>query len=313
MSTENKPQVIKEINPKITFETPVRKTALLCLNGFQNSDVHDSIPMKDYFDQQFKKEYENCEVICVHLFFPADKKTHHHKKFEQALRKAIEEYIAKGYDIIIMGYSFSASLAAKMCRVYRKNITRAIFVAPVYDTILNHMIPGYIKYALKYQKLVKKYGAKMAKTMGRQTTAGLPGLLISIFSSILINRHYFRSVKCDTLLIRGSKDELCTEHSLKKVSSRIKGNMVRYTYPDFTHGILKTVHQNGVVYEDILHFCFNTPFLLERNILEVNSKKTQKQMVRLDEDGEPIPTFSQIFEELDPDAEEQTALDQEGL
>lgn len=306
-------QVIKENNPNIAIETPVRKTVLLCLNGFQNQDTHDSLPMKEYYESQLNKDRGNCEVVCVQLFLPADKKTHHHGKFEKVLRNAIESYIEKGYDIQLLGYSFSASLAAKMCHKYKKHITRVIFVAPVYDTILNHMIPGYLKYAWKFHKLAKKYGNRMAKTMGRQTTKGLMGLLIAIFSSILLNRHYFRGIKCDTLLIRGDADELCTEHSLKKVRSKLKGNTVLYMYPGLTHGILKNVKLNGIVYEDILHFAFNTPFILEKNTKEVDMKQKEEKNVYYDEDGERIPTFGEIFKGLDPEAEVETRLDQEGL
>ncbi len=306
-------QVIKEKNPAIAFSSPVRKTVLLCLNGFQNQDTHDSLPMKEYFESQFQKDRENCEIHCVQLFMPAEKKTHHHAHFERALRQDIESYIRKGYDIQLLGYSFSAALAAKMCHRYRKNISRVIFVAPVYDTIFNHMISGYLKYAWKFHKLAKKYGSRMAKTMGRQTTKGLMGLLVSIFSSILLNRHYFRNIRCDTLLIRGDADTLCTEHSLKKVRSKLRGENVLYLYPGLTHGILKNVKLNGIVYEDILHFSFNTPFILEKSTKEIDAIRHEEVTVYYDEDGEPIPTFGEIFHGLDPDADTETRLDQEGL
>lgn len=298
-------QVNKERNPKIVIARPTRKTVLLCLNGFQTQDTHDCTPMYEYFQKQFAEEYDNCEVYCVRLFAPADRKTHRAKYFEKQARNAIEEYKEKGYDIILMGYSFSCALAAKLAVKYKKDINRVIFVAPVYDTIINNMIPGYIKYAVKYSKLQKKYGAKVANAIGRQTIKGLVGLLLAIFRSILTNRKYFTFVKQDTLLIRGDEDVLCTKHSLKQVARRLDGNYEVYHYPKMTHSILKTLKYNGVVYEDILNFSFGTPFILEKKAA-TTLQKAKNERVAVDADGEPVPTFDEIFSELDPDMEESS-------
>lgn len=294
-------KVIKEKNKNIEVFTPLRKTVLLCTNGFQTTDTHDSLPMKEYFGNNFAKEYQNCEVVTVKLFEPANKKTHHVSYFEKTLESVIEEYIEKDYNIYLMGYSFSCALVTKMARKYNKNILRVILVAPVYDTILNNMIPGYIKYAYKFHKLNKRYGKKVAKAIGRQTIQGLPHLLISIFISILQNRKYFRRLTQDTLLIRGTSDILCTEHSIKTVSNRVKGEHELYLYQNMSHAILKSVKLNGIVYEDILHFCFDTPFYLENNVEVVNEKNEDK--IKVDLDGERIPTFGEIFSRIDPDCE----------
>ncbi|MDD6240369.1 MAG: hypothetical protein PUA93_02135 [Eubacteriales bacterium] len=299
-------QVRKEKNPSIVVTKPYHKTVLLCANGFQTQDVHDATPIKEYFEKNFGEEYPNCEIECVHLFAPADTKTHKKRLFEKALRERIEHYIALDYDILLMGYSFSCALTAKMAAKYKDKIRRVIFVAPVYDTIVNHMIPGYIKYALKYMRLRKKYGDKVSKAIGRQTVEGLPGLLIAIFGSILTNRHYFRHVRQDTLLIRGDEDVLCTEHSLKKVEGKLKGNYEVYHYPKMTHSILKSLKFNGVVYEDVLSFSFNTPYLLENKVEStVLAKAKEASLPPVNADGEEVPTFSEIFDELDPDGEEE--------
>ena len=300
-------QVIKEQNDRIEIFKPLRKTVLLCTNGFQTTDTHDSLPMQEYFNTTFAKDFPDCEIALVKLFSPANKKTHKRKYFEEQLEQAIQKYIQQGYIIYLLGYSFSASLVAKMARKYQKYITRVILVAPVYDTIVNHMIPGYIKYAWKFHKLNKKYGKKVAKSIGRQTVQGLPGLLIAIFTSILANRKYFRKITQPTLLIRGQEDILCTEHSLKKVSRKIKGENEIYLYPKMNHGILKTVRLNGVVYEDILHFSFDTPYLIENNA-KIVTKVTKKESIKpkLDENGHEIPTFDQIFAEIDPEAEDNS-------
>jgi len=298
-------QVKKEKNSAIVISKPTHKTVLLCANGFQTQDTHDALPIQEYFQKNFASDYKDCTIDCVHLFAPAEKKTHHHKLFEKALDKKITSYIAQGYDVILMGYSFSCSLVAKMA-VKHKEIKRVIFVAPVYDTIVNHMIPGYIKYALKYMRLRRKYGNKVSKAIGRQTVEGLPGLLIAIFASILANRHYFSKVRQDTLLIRGEEDVLCTEHSLKKVESKLKGNYEVYHYPKMTHSILKSLKFNGVVYEDVLFFSFDTPYRLEKQVAFSSLKKEEQAITRaVDEDGEVIPTFNEIFEEIDPEEEEE--------
>lgn len=299
-------QVLKEKNDKIDVFSPLRKTVLLCTNGFQTTDTHDSLAMQEYFKNNFKKECPNGEIALVKLFEPSDKKTHHFSSFENRLEKAIEDYSSRDYIIYLMGYSFSCALIAKMAKKYSKNVLRVIFVAPVYDTLINHMIPGYIKYAWKFHKLNKKYGKKVAKAIGRQTVRGLPGLLISIFISILRNRKYFKKVSQPTLLIRGTDDILCTQHALKKVSEKVKGETETYLYPKMGHGILKSVRLNGVVYEDIFHFCFDTGYLLENNskIVDKRTKQEIKEQPKLDENGDVIPTFGEIFASIDPDGED---------
>ncbi len=298
-------QVIKEYNKNIEVFTPLRKTVLLATNGFQTTDTHDSLPMKEYFDNTFAKDFPNCEIDLVKLFEPSDKKTHKTRYFEKQLEDAIESYIAKDYDIFLMGYSFSAALVCRMAKKYQKNVLRVILVAPVYDTLINHMIPGYIKYAYKFHKLNKKYGKKVAKAIGRQTVVGLPGLLIAIFASILENRKYFKRVSQPTLLIRGDNDILCTKHAIGKVSEKVKGENETYLYPKMTHGILKSVRLNGVVYEDIFHFSFDTPFYLESRVQVVNKETKKEEDVRkVDDDGDVIPTFDEIFSEIDPDGDD---------
>lgn len=299
-------QVIKENNPKIEVYKPLRKTVLLCTNGFQTTDTHDSLPMKEYYENNFKKECPNGEIELVKLFEPSDKKTHHMSYFENVLENAIRFYIDKGYIIYLMGYSFSCSLVCKMAKKYQKNILRVILVAPVYDTLINHMIPGYIKYAWKFHKLNKRYGKKVAKAIGRQTVVGLPGLLIAIFGSILGNRKYFKKVMQPTLLVRGTDDILCTKHALAKVSKKIKGENETYLYPKMSHGILKSVRLNGNVYEDIFHFAFDTSYMIitDVKIIDKDTKEEVKKEVILDENGEEIPTFGEIFAQIDPDGED---------
>ena len=154
--------------------------------------------------------------------------------------------------------------------------------------------------------LHKKYGDKVSKAIGRQTVEGLPGLLIAIFGSILTNRPYFRHVRQDTLLIRGDEDVLCTEHSLKKVEGKLKGNYEVYHYPKMTHSILKSLKFNGVVYEDVLSFSFDTPYLLENKVEStVLAEAKEISLPPVNADGEEVPTFNEIFDELDPDGEEE--------
>lgn len=295
-------QVVKMVDQSISFVTPTKKTVLICANGFQTTDTHDAAPIRDYFVQNFQQDYPDCEVVPVLLFEPSDTKTHHKKIYEQRLSSAIEKYIDLGYDIMLMGYSFSGSLVSKMAYVYREHVSRVILVAPIYDTIMNNMIPGYLKYAKKFSQLQKKYGNKVSKAMGRQTVNGMFPLLVSIFLSILANRRYMRKITQETLVIRGLEDVMFTDHALKKVVSHLSAPHNVYLYPKTTHGCLKSVRLNGAVFEDILHFAFNTPFLLntDSNIV-VQEKKTSEKAVSLDADGEEIPTFGEIFMELDPD------------
>lgn len=294
-------QVTKERNDAIEFKDNIEKTVLICTNGFQNADIHDAVNMRDYFLKNFSQDYANCEIRMVKLFDPSVTKTHRAKKYEKILDAVIKEYIDKQYNIILLGYSFSAALAAKFQYRYRKYIRRLILVAPIYDTVVNNMIYGYLQYVIKFKKLSKKYGSAVAKAMGRKTTKGMVGLLLSILNSVLRCRSYYHDVDCDTLIIRGEDDNLCTLHALNKAKSE-QANQVVYSYKGMNHGILKTVRDNGPVYEDILHFAFNTPYIIKQEIT-----------VKDYEEKEKIPSFTDIFSELDPEDEESYKQDQEAL
>ena len=293
-------KVVKTIKGSLSISKPESKTVLICTNGFQTTDSHDATGMFDYYRQTFQKDFPNCEVDPVLLFEAHDPKTHHHRLYEKRLRNAIEGYIAKGYRIILMRYSFSGALVSKMAYKYRNHVDKVILVAPIYDTILNNMIPGYLKYAKKFKDLQKKYGNRISSSMGRQTVKGMFGLLVSIFVSILANRKYMRHITQQTLILRGDVDPMCSEHSAKKVTSHLKGDYGFYLYGGMNHTMLKTVRLNGVVYEDILHFAFDTPFLIQKKE-EIKQAKTLQAVRKLDEDGEEIPTFGEIFNSLDPD------------
>ncbi len=80
-----------------------------------------------------------------------------------------------------------------------------------------------------------------------------------------------------------------------------------------THGILKTIKDNGIVFEDILHYSFDTPFILEKNTQNVVKKQEVKSTVKYDSDGEVIPSFNEIFTDIDPDGDKETSREQEGL
>lgn len=303
-------KVIKENDKSIKFVTPTVKTAVLCSNGFQNSDTHDSYQLIEYFTKNFKEDFSLCEIVPVSLYEPGDKKTHKAKVFKKRLEDKIVQYHNDGYEIILLGYSFSASLACKM-QVKYPYIKRLILVAPVYDTILNNMIPGYISYAYKFHKLVKKYGEKVANAMGRKTTVGLVGLLLAILKSVLLNRYYYRKVNCDTLILWGTNDKLCTVHSMKKVNKLIKSNHILYKYEGFTHALLKSIKEDAIVFDDILHFAFNTPLLTEAETVDLVKQK--RLSVKVDEDGEVIPTFGEIFDSLDPEIDSETSYEQSAL
>lgn len=311
MAVKSKPKIIKNINPDIAIATPEKKTALICANGFSTTDTHDSIALHEYFDKNFKAGFPLCEIVPVRLFEPSKRETHSHKHFEKAYREKIEEYIAKGYDIFLLGYSFSASLTAKRACKYPDSVKRVILVAPVYDTIVNNRIPGYIRYAWKFHKLRKKYGKKVSSSICRETTVGRGRTLVEILVSILTNRRYIRKLMTPSLIIHGTSDELSTEHAIKKVDSKIPGEHELFVYENRTHAIRKSARANGVVFEDILHFSFNTPYLIES---ESTIKQKQARDVRkavLDEDGNPIPTFGEIFEELKPYTDESRKYGEE--
>lgn len=293
MNNSNKfTQVVIDSKGFIPNETPIKKTVLICANGLQTTDTHDATGIKDYFTEKFQADYLLCEIATVLLFKPGVTKTHRHKKYESILKSAIEEYIKKGYDIILTGYSFSCALVSKMACIYQKHVLKVILVAPIYDTILNNMIPAYLSYARKFSKMNKKYGKRISKAMGRQTVKGMVGLLFSILVSVLQNRKYIRKLKTDSFIIRGTADEMCSLHAFEKIKTHLEGNYQTALYEKMAHTILKSVRFNGIVYEDILSFAFNTPHLIPRS--EENFTKVTASENQL--------TIPDIYLAIDPDS-----------
>ena len=47
----------------IEYKKPVNKTVILCSNGFQNSDIHDSYQFIEYFSRNFKTDFFLCKTI----------------------------------------------------------------------------------------------------------------------------------------------------------------------------------------------------------------------------------------------------------
>lgn len=302
-------RVKKLIDEGVSFEAPKGKVALLCSNGFMTTDTHDCLALKEYFDQQFKAEHPEFEVVPVTLFEASIKKTHHHKLYQKRYEEKIEEYISKGYRLVLLGYSFSCALTAKMARKYQENVDKVILVAPIYDCIMNNMIPGYLKFASKFNKLKKKYGKKLSRSLGRDTVKGMIGLLISIFCSILKNRKHMRKISQPTLLLRGNEDTICSEHTINKVRSFVSGHSAYIEYDKMTHTCMKTVRLNGVLFEDALHFTFATPLLIEQDEELCSNKKEREAFY--DEEGEKLLSFDEIFAFLDPDSSDtSTALDE---
>ncbi len=304
-------KVVKTTNGNLTIKKPTQKTVLICTNGFQTTDTHDAMGMHDYYVQKFQNDYPECVVAPVRLFEASDTKTHHTRLYEKRLRDAVEDYIAQGYRILLMGYSFSGALVCKIACQYQKHVDKVILVAPIYDTILNNMIPGYLRYAKKFKDLEKKYGNRVSSAMGRQTVKGMFGLLVTIFCSILKNRKYMRRLKQETILLRGDQDPMCSEHSAKKILSSLRGNYGFYLYSGLNHSMLKSLRLNGIVYEDILHFAFDTPCLIQK---KEKIQAIAKQEIRhYDEDGEEIPTFTEIFNEVDPNVDNDTIARQDQI
>lgn len=309
---EKNVQVVKTESKKIKITPIMNKTVLICMNGFQTMDTHDLTAMNEYFNNNFKKDYPLCEIDLLLLFTPADKKSHSVKLMEEKIENEIKKYEDLGYDIYILGYSFSCGLAAKMAYKHQKSIKKVILAAPINDVLFSNMIPYYLKYLHRLNKFNKKYSKKVSNSIGRQTVKGMFGLLFSIFITILKNRRYFKKITQNTLLLRGTEDLLCPKHSLKHVERKLNCEYIKYLYTGLTHSLLKTLKTSGIVFEDILNFSFATPYLIDRVEQRYTYTKDEPK-IAYDEDGDPIPTFSQIFDFIDSNGEKEYISQQSDL
>jgi len=231
------------------------KRVLLCLHGFKTSLRHDCVDFKEYF--QRVNTNPNFEVQNVTFYEWGNAKTYHHAMFYDVCRRAVKEYLDKGYVVYILAYSFSASIGAKLC-VEFPQIDKLVLVAPTTYLIKTRLLVNYLAVANKQIHLKLKYHQRATSFMKKTKTERLVALFFAMAFTLTAYRKYLKKLKCKVFMIKGANDEFSINHTFSYVSYKAKDAItISKVYPGHNHTMFMDVKRAIPAYKDVLYFVFH--------------------------------------------------------
>lgn len=126
------------------------KTVIICTHGLIKDAPHDFDEFKKYIDEN----YNDYEVRLLMLYDISDKRTYKYKRMASLLDATIADYESRGYRIILVGYSFSCGLCAKMTK--KHSIDRLVIVSPTLHILTQSGIRYYINMFFKAVRMRMK-------------------------------------------------------------------------------------------------------------------------------------------------------------
>lgn len=229
------------------------KTVVICLHGLIKDAPHDFIPFKQYVEEN----NIDIEVNCLMLYDIANKKTYKYKNKLKLLDETISNYEKEGYRIILVGYSFSTGLVARMCKNH--SIYKAILISPVMHIITRSGINYYLSLFFKSFKMRAKamMNKKKRNRLKKMNSLYLFDLLCSCFYALHKTNRSFKYIKCPTLVMFGKKDEITYPKYLSQIRNQI-GSKVDFKinfYPEANHVfIMSKKVDKSIYYKDMIEF-----------------------------------------------------------
>ena len=229
------------------------KTVVICLHGLIKDAPHDFIPFKQYVEEN----NIDIEVNCLMLYDIANKKTYKYKNKLKLLDETISNYEKEGYRIILVGYSFSTGLVARMCKNH--SIYKAILISPVMHIITRSGINYYLSLFFKSCKMMGKAVMDDLKRnrLKKMNSLYLFDLLCSCFYALHKTNRSFKYIKCPTLVMFGKKDEITYPKYLSQIRNQIdrKVDFKINFYPEANHVfIMSKKVDKSIYYKDMIEF-----------------------------------------------------------
>ena len=201
----------------------MKERIVLLAHGFM---IHDSHDLKWFYNYvSTSEEFKGYEFKLIKLYDRSKGKTSKPKVMEKFLKNEVQGYLDLGYDVTLVGYSFSCGLVAKVARDL--NIKGVIHFAPSIKLIKTNLLKMHIDNAWKTLKLRLKYGKKKAKKiMNRTKTSGLVVLSYHIALSMIKYRKYFKS-NTPFIIFRGIEDTYCLQEDVVWILKRTCSKYVK--------------------------------------------------------------------------------------
>lgn len=239
----------------------MKKRIVLLVHGFMIHDSHDFTWFYDYVTNC--PDFKNCEFKLIRLYDRTKGKTSRPKVMEKTLKNEILHYLNDGYDVSLIGYSFSCSLVAKVAKDL--NLKGVIYFAPSIKLLKTKLFSMHLKNAFKTLKLRIKHGnAKAQKIMDRTKTSGIVILSLHISLTMLKYRKYFKS-NVPFIVLRGYDDTYCLQDDVAWIASKTKANYVKTLTirgQDWNHFFVRRENLvGGIPSQEVLSFLKHVDFL----------------------------------------------------
>ena len=232
------------------------KKIFLLVHGLMNHDDHDMNNLFAYLNSKKEKEEE---VKLVYLYNHEDHHSYKYKRQWKVLNGIVTDYLAQGYEVNVLGFSFSTSLVARLCKQH-KNINRLVLISPTFKLIGSGFIPNYVKVITKSLKMKWKY-RKNKKAKSKMLKAHLNHIISLIFGvlhSMIKNKKSYKYIYCPTLIMKGTEDEFVSQKQIYMIQKMMKSKEIDIKiYKDFNHTFIRRDDDcNPDVYEYIYRFIF---------------------------------------------------------
>lgn len=193
----------------------MEKRVVLLVHGFMVHDWHDMAKFKKYMDDN---PLDHTSFELVYLYERENSKTSKLKAMINTLKAKVQEKIDEGYEVILLGYSFSCGIVAKVAK--EMNIKSVIYISPAVRLIKTKLFRTHIKNAFKVLKLKIKKGRKKAdKIMKKTRTKGIVTLSYHISISMIKTKKYYKN-SVPFLLLRGCNDEYSLTVDAYKIAKK---------------------------------------------------------------------------------------------
>ncbi len=136
------------------------KKIIIALHGLKGPNDDDLEPFVTYAKDKLKYE-----VIRFPYYDNSDKKTLNIQYMDKTIKDKVDEYLKKGYEIIMLGYSLGAVATIKISSEY-KNVKNLVLVNPAFKLAFWWAWVGDVlrKYKIR-RDIIKKLGKDRYKKM----------------------------------------------------------------------------------------------------------------------------------------------------
>lgn len=197
----------------------MKKTKVLLFHGFMVHDRHDLRHFKEYLDDH---PIDNAEFELVYLYDRHIYSSSSKKNMVKKNCKLVREYKKQGYEVIIIGYSFSCIIAAEVSKKMKLN--GVVYLAPTIQLFKSRLFKLHLFNAMKTVKLRLKYGKKKAnKILEKTQIKGIIPLSYHITSMLTFTKRSYKN-NIPYLAIRGDHDTFCLKNDLEYVSRKSKAS-----------------------------------------------------------------------------------------